>query len=191
MGWQEDFRMDNAALAGVVMGQPVPLVCDFLAASVGCCGNRRLAFPPADNLNAAMVNCDSTTSRFRIIKPAKTVQTRKRVYCFCGCAGIAAQAAQGVQPLVAAMPPMSVRRGSKRLSLCADKPSAERTTPDRVYKCALCSKGIIRSSVPRLVFSEMPSRPCCAKQAAERSLRPRRSCQQALAQRFPDSRPGQ
>jgi len=39
------------------------------------------------------------------------------------------EAAQGVQPLVAAKPPMSVRRESKLLSLCADKPSAERTRP--------------------------------------------------------------
>ena len=62
MGRQEDFGMDNAALAGVVMGQPVPLVCDFLAASVGCCGNGRLAFSPADNLDAAMVDCDGITS---------------------------------------------------------------------------------------------------------------------------------
>ncbi len=36
---QHDFCMDNAALAGVVMGHSVPLVCDFLAASVGGCGN--------------------------------------------------------------------------------------------------------------------------------------------------------
>ena len=68
MGRQEDFGMDNAALAGVAMGQPVPLVCDFLAASVGGCGYGRLAFSPADNLNAAMVNCDSTTSRFRLFR---------------------------------------------------------------------------------------------------------------------------
>ena len=31
--------MDNTAFAGVVMGHSVPLVCDFLAASVGGCGN--------------------------------------------------------------------------------------------------------------------------------------------------------
>ena len=39
MGRQQDFRMDNAVLAGVVVGHSVPLVCGFLAASVGGCGN--------------------------------------------------------------------------------------------------------------------------------------------------------
>ena len=60
--------MDYAALSCEVVGFSVPLVCDFLAASVGGCGYGRLAFSPADNLNAAMVNCDSTTSRFRLFR---------------------------------------------------------------------------------------------------------------------------
>ena len=68
MGRQEDFGMDNAALAGVVMGQPVPLVCDFLAASVGGCCDCGFTAATADDLNAAMVNCDSTTSRFRLFR---------------------------------------------------------------------------------------------------------------------------
>ena len=55
--------MDYAALSCEVVGFSVPLVCDFLAASVGGCGYGRLAFSPADNLNAAMVDCDSITSR--------------------------------------------------------------------------------------------------------------------------------
>ena len=54
--------MDNAALAGVVMGHSVPLVCDFLAASVGGCGYGGFAFSPADDLDAAMVDCDGITS---------------------------------------------------------------------------------------------------------------------------------
>ena len=48
--------MDNAALAGVVMGHSVPLVCDFLAASVSGCGNGRFAFSPADYADVTMVN---------------------------------------------------------------------------------------------------------------------------------------
>ena len=51
------------------------------------------------------------------------------------------EAAQGVQPLVAAKPPMSVRRGSKLLSLCADKPSAERTRPQGCISAPLVPKG--------------------------------------------------
>ena len=60
--------MDNAALAGVVMGHSVPLVCDFLAASVGSCCDCGFTAATADDLNAAMVNCDSTTSRFRLFR---------------------------------------------------------------------------------------------------------------------------
>jgi len=39
VGRQQNFRMDDAALSGVVMDRAVPLVCDFLAASVGGCCN--------------------------------------------------------------------------------------------------------------------------------------------------------
>ena len=60
---QHDFCMDNAAFAGVVVGYSVPLVCQLFPGSVGGCGYGRFAFPPADNLNAAMVDCDSITSR--------------------------------------------------------------------------------------------------------------------------------
>ena len=62
MRGQDDFRMNDATLAGVVMGQSVPLVCQLFPGAVGCCGNGRLALSPADNLNAAMVDCDSITS---------------------------------------------------------------------------------------------------------------------------------
>lgn len=82
--------MDNAALAGVVMGHSVPFVCDFLSASVGGCGNGGFAFAPAHNADVTVVNGYGYHLPDRIIKPAKIVQTRKRVYCFCGCAGIAA-----------------------------------------------------------------------------------------------------
>lgn len=40
---------------------------------------------------------------------------------------------------------------------CAHKLSVERTTPARVYKCALVTKGIIWLSPPRLVFSNTPA----------------------------------
>ena len=48
--------MDDAALSGVVVDHAVPLVCDFLAASVSGCGNGRLAFAPADYADITMVN---------------------------------------------------------------------------------------------------------------------------------------
>ena len=62
MGRQQDFRMDYAALSCEVVGFSVPLVCDFLAASVGGCGYGGFAFSPADDLDAAMVDCDGITS---------------------------------------------------------------------------------------------------------------------------------
>ena len=48
--------MDYAALSCEVVGFSVPLVCDFLAASVGGCGNGGLAFAPADYADITMVN---------------------------------------------------------------------------------------------------------------------------------------
>ena len=60
--------MDDAVLSGVVMDHAVPFVCDFLAASVGGCCDCGFTAATADDLNAAMVNCDSTTSRFRLFR---------------------------------------------------------------------------------------------------------------------------
>lgn len=48
-------------------------------------------------------------------------------------------------------------------------------TPARVYKCALCSKGIIRFSRPRCVFSDKPALPRSSGQAGERRRLPHRS----------------
>ena len=59
---EQNFRMDNAALFRVVVGQTVPLVRQLFAASVGGCGYGGFAFSPADNLDAAMVDCDGITS---------------------------------------------------------------------------------------------------------------------------------
>lgn len=49
--------MDNAAFACVVVGQPVPLVCQLLPGAIGGCGYGRFALAPADDFNAAMVDC--------------------------------------------------------------------------------------------------------------------------------------
>ena len=97
--------MDNAALAGVVMGHSVPLVCDFLAASVGGCGNGGLAFAPAHNTDVTMVNGYGYHLPDRIIKPAKMVQTPTAGVLFLWVCRDSREAAQGVQPLVAAKPP--------------------------------------------------------------------------------------
>ena len=67
MGRQHDFRMNHTAFSCVVVGYSVPLVCQLFPGSVGGCGYGRFAFPPADNLNAAMVDCDSITSYNKIV----------------------------------------------------------------------------------------------------------------------------
>ena len=54
--------MDNAALFRVVVGQSAPLVRQLFAASVGGSGYGGFAFSPADDLDAAMVDCDGITS---------------------------------------------------------------------------------------------------------------------------------
>ena len=105
MGRQHDFCMDNAALAGVVMGHSVPFVCQLFAASVGGCGYGRFALAPADDFNAAMVDCYGYHLPDRIIKPAKTVQTPTAGVLFLWVCRDSREAAQGVQPLVAAKPP--------------------------------------------------------------------------------------
>ena len=66
--------MDDAVLSGVVMDHAVPFVCDFLAASVGSSGNSRLAIPPADDLDAAMINCDNVLPPIFVIQPHETEQ---------------------------------------------------------------------------------------------------------------------
>ena len=89
----------------------------------------------------AMVNGYGYHLPDRIIKPAKTVQTPTAGVLFLWVCRDSREAAQGVQPLVAAKPPMSVRGGSKLLSLCADKPSAERTRPQGCISAPLVPKG--------------------------------------------------
>ena len=105
MGWQHDFCMDNAAFAGVVMGHSVPFVCQLFAASVGGCGNGGLALAPADYADITMVNSYGYHLPDRIIKPAKMVQTPTAGVLFLWVCRDSREAAQGVQPLVAAKPP--------------------------------------------------------------------------------------
>ena len=66
--------MDDAALSRVVMDHTVPFVCDSLAASVSSSGNGRLAIPPADDLDAAMIDCDNGLPPIFVIQPHETEQ---------------------------------------------------------------------------------------------------------------------
>ena len=82
MGRQHDFRMNNAALVGVVMGHTVPLVYQLFAASVGGCGNGRLALAPAGYLNTTMVNCYGIISRIGYSDLLKVNSLRSKVFAF-------------------------------------------------------------------------------------------------------------
>ena len=74
----------------------------------------------------------------RIIKPAKKVQTPTAGVLFLWVCRDSREAAQGVQPLVAAKPPY--RSAGK--SPCAEiKPSAERTRPQGCISAPLVPKG--------------------------------------------------
>ena len=109
MGRQHDFGMDNAAFAGVVVGYSVPLVCQLFAASVGGCGNGGFALSSAHNADVPMVNGYGYHLPDRIIKPAKMVQTPTAGVLFLWVCRDSREAAQGVQPLVAAKPPIGAR----------------------------------------------------------------------------------
>ena len=98
----------------------------------------------------------------RIIKPAKMVQTPTAGVLFLWVCRDSREAAQGVQPLVAAKPPY---RSAGKVSLCGDKPSAERTRPQGCISAPFVPKGFIRRSRPRLVFSDMPALPRPLRQA--------------------------
>ena len=54
---QHDFNMDNAAFAGVVVGQAVPLVHQLFAAPIGGSGHSGLALAPLNDLDGTMKNC--------------------------------------------------------------------------------------------------------------------------------------
>lgn len=82
MGRQHDFRMNHAAFSCVVVGYSVPLVCQLFPGSVGCGGYGRFAFPSADNFNAAMINCDSITSRISSLDLWKVNSLQRKVFAF-------------------------------------------------------------------------------------------------------------
>lgn len=81
----------------------------------------------------------------RIIKPAKKVQTPTAGVLFLWVCRDSREAAQGVQPLVAAKPPY--RSAGK--SPCAEiKPSAERTRPQGCISAPLVPKGFSACRFP-------------------------------------------
>ena len=58
MGRQHDFRMNNAAFVGVVVGHAVPLVYELRAAAVCGSANGRFALAALYHFEGAMKNGD-------------------------------------------------------------------------------------------------------------------------------------
>ena len=54
--------MNNAALAGVIMDDPIILVFDEYPGAVSRRRDCRLAFPSADDLNAQVIDCQCCNS---------------------------------------------------------------------------------------------------------------------------------
>ena len=144
--------MDNAALAGVVMGHSVPLVCDFLAASVGGCGNGGFAFAPADNADITMVDGYGYHLPDRITRPAKMVQTPTAGVLFLWvCRDSRVSGARGAAPCCGKV--AISERGES--SLCGDEPSAERTRPQGCISAPFVPKGLLRIPVPGSFFQKL------------------------------------
>ena len=89
----------------------------------------------------------------RIIKPAKMVQAPTAGVLFLWVCRDSREAAQGVQPLVAAKPPY--RSAGK--SPCAEiKPSAERTRPQGCISAPLVPKGFSACRFPGSFSQKLP-----------------------------------
>src|SRR5699024_2070639 len=130
VGGQHDFRMDNAALPGVIMGQAVPFICQFGSASVGGCGNSGTALAALDDTDGDMAKIYGWHLLSAGIFQAPWSRTdAKRVF---GCAG-RTRGLGSVAP----------HRGRS-----TQRPPAGRTTPATVYKCALVNKGLM--ACPRI-----------------------------------------
>src|SRR5699024_7036591 len=138
---QHDFRMDNAALVGVVVGQAVPLICQFSAAAVGSCGNSGTALAALDDTDGNMTKIYGWHHLTAGIFQAPWSRTdAKRVF---GCAG-RTRGLGSVAP----------HRGRS-----TQQPPAGRTTPATVYKCALVNKGLTACSRISAVLRPVPPPP--------------------------------
>ena len=130
MGGQHDFRMDNAALPGVIMGQAVPFIRQLGSASVGGCGNSGTALAALDDTDGDMAKIYGY--RLLSVRGIQAPWSRTDAKRVSGCAG----RTRGLGSVA----PHRARR--------AQQPPAGRTTPATVYKCALVNKGL--TACPRI-----------------------------------------
>ena len=112
----------------------------------------------------------------RIIKPAKMVQTPTAGVLFLWvCRDSRVSGARGAAPCCGKAANVGQRGKQAAFSLCRQA-LGRAHAPVRVYKCALCAKGIIRFSRPWCVFSDKPALPRSSRQAGGKGGRlPRRS----------------
>ena len=111
----------------------------------------------------------------RIIKPAKMVQTPTAGVLFLWVWDSRVSGARGATPCCGKAANVG-QEGSKRLSLCRDKPSAERTHPQGCISApTLCQRDYSLFPPFGAFFSDKPALPRSSRQAGERRRLPRRS----------------
>ena len=118
------------------------------------------------------------------------VQTPKAGILFLWvCRDSRVSGARGAAPCCGKAANVGQRGKQAAFSLCRQA-LGRAHAPVRVYKCALCTKGIIRFSRPRCVFSDSPALPRSSGQAGERRRLLRRSWSLLLAQCSQRPHPG-
>src|SRR5699024_6705797 len=124
------FRMDNAALPGIIVGQAVPFIRQLCPAAVGGCGNSGTALAALDDTDGDVAKIYG--DRLLSVRGIQAPWSRTDAKRVSGCAG----RTRGLGSVA----PHRARR--------AQQPPAGRTTPATVYKCALVNKGL--TACPRI-----------------------------------------
>src|SRR5699024_1352340 len=133
------FRMDNAALPGIIMGQAVPFIRQLCPAAVSGCGNSGTALAALDDTDGDMAKIYGW--HLLSVRGIQVPWSRTDAKRVSGCAG----RTRGLGSVA----PHRARR--------AQQPPAGRTTPATVYKCALVNKGLM--ACPRISAGLRPVPP--------------------------------
>ena len=156
-----------------------PCVCVQSISYSLMCRWFRVAVLPLDGELAAALLYRGSRKRCAVCGAAFVPKSNRGKYCP-GCAGC-------MKKRKAAN--VGQRGKQAAFSLCRQA-LGRAHAPVRVYKCALCTKGIIRFSRPRCVFSDSPALPRSSGQAGERRRLLRRSWSLLLAQCSQRPHPG-
>ena len=85
MGGQHDLRMDNAAFAGVIVGQAVPFIRQLGSAAVGGCGNSGTALAALDDTDGDVAKIYG--DRLLSVRGIQAPWSRTDAKRVSGCAG--------------------------------------------------------------------------------------------------------